>query len=250
MGTMGIDLKNPPLVEALCEFRFEPSSPWDWTIPGQLYDQIRETFPEKSGVGSVEVGFKAGEGPATTTFHSQPEKVQLKRSDGSALVQIGPHLLVINQLRPYENWQRFRGLIQEVYEEHAKIAGKLPIFRIGLRYINRLETPSGEIDIKSLLTIGPPLEGALEKPLLSFYQRYELTHKTPLGILIHQTGIAKNGETRFMMLDLDFVGSELTGVSGSQQIYEYLDAAHDRIEEAFIASLNPNFLNRLKKGVE
>lgn len=39
--------KHPPIVEALCEFQFIPSQPWDITIPGLLYDRINSEFPVK-----------------------------------------------------------------------------------------------------------------------------------------------------------------------------------------------------------
>lgn len=29
---------NPPLIEAVCDFHFSSSQPWDWTIPGLFYE--------------------------------------------------------------------------------------------------------------------------------------------------------------------------------------------------------------------
>jgi len=52
---MGKKYKNPPLVEALCEFYFIPQQLYDLTIPGLFYDEIKEDFPEKQeqwGIGS------------------------------------------------------------------------------------------------------------------------------------------------------------------------------------------------------
>ena len=34
-----------PLVEALCEFQFAEGE-WDWTVPGLMYQEIKETFPK------------------------------------------------------------------------------------------------------------------------------------------------------------------------------------------------------------
>lgn len=47
---MGEILKNPPLVEAVCEFQFVPESKWDWTIPGLLFEKIGKEFSERTEV--------------------------------------------------------------------------------------------------------------------------------------------------------------------------------------------------------
>ncbi|PWH17307.1 MAG: hypothetical protein DDG58_08195 [Ardenticatenia bacterium] len=39
--------RNPPVIEALCEFQFDPTSSWDLTVPGLVYEQLRDTFPQK-----------------------------------------------------------------------------------------------------------------------------------------------------------------------------------------------------------
>ena len=44
---MGRRYKNPPIVEALCEFEFISSQPWDLTIPGLIYEKVKDEFPDK-----------------------------------------------------------------------------------------------------------------------------------------------------------------------------------------------------------
>src|SRR2546425_12443479 len=44
---MGRQYLNPPLVEAVCEFRFLPDTQWDLTIPGLMYEKIQDRFPHK-----------------------------------------------------------------------------------------------------------------------------------------------------------------------------------------------------------
>ena len=36
--------RNPPIEEALCEFRFKPGRDWDLTIPGKLQAAIGEEY--------------------------------------------------------------------------------------------------------------------------------------------------------------------------------------------------------------
>jgi uncharacterized protein (TIGR04255 family) len=41
---MGRKYRSPPLVEALCEFRLTPDTPWDMTIPGLFYETVKHAF--------------------------------------------------------------------------------------------------------------------------------------------------------------------------------------------------------------
>src|SRR5947208_3343497 len=95
---MGEKLVSPPLLEALCEFRFAPTEAWDWTLPGRLYDRIEKEFSERSQVEGIEVQLSLGPGqPPSSQIMRGPDRVQMKRKDGTAMVQVGPHLLAVNQ---------------------------------------------------------------------------------------------------------------------------------------------------------
>ena len=54
--------RNPPIEEALCEFRFPPEQDWDPTIPGKLQTKFGDEYtgkPREQRV--VEVGLEAQE---------------------------------------------------------------------------------------------------------------------------------------------------------------------------------------------
>ncbi|OGP88263.1 MAG: hypothetical protein A2156_14515 [Deltaproteobacteria bacterium RBG_16_48_10] len=246
---MGDKLLSPPLIEALCEFRFTPSSPWDWTLPGRLYDQLAEEFPERSQVDGVGVQIKLGPGkPLSSQVIKGPDRVQMKRSDGSAMVQVGPHLLAVNYLRFYPNWETFRGLILSTFEKNIKLCGECNLQRIGLRYINQIPLPEGKCDLETLISLAPSLKGPLDRPLMGFYQRYEILHDSPKGILIHQTGIPKTDHGNVIMVDLDFGSLELEGICDQFTVANWLNAAHDRIYESFVASLHPDLYEKFRRG--
>ena len=241
---MAKKMKQPPLAEAICEFRFGFEA-WDWTIPGQLFERIKRDFPSRSQVKSLGIEIKAGGQQPSTTVHTVPERVQFSRKDKSATVQMGPGLLAINRLQPYEDWNEFLCLILATYTHYSEVAESLQLSRIGLRYINRLDTDPSRQAIGDLITLDPPLHGALDMPLNTFHQRYELTNEQPRGILIHQTGIVVSDGAPKIMLDLDFVSSGVPDAEDMPAIKQWLDDAHDCVEAAFIASLNSDLYQRL-----
>lgn len=247
---IGKRLKNPPLVEAVCEFRFSMDSQWDWTIPGLLFERIRDEFSERSELRrlSVSVQQAGGDSAPQALIDSGPERVQLKRPDGSAMVQVGPRLLAINHLRPYADWKTFRTLILKIYQIYRNISRTDRPSRIGLRYINQIARAERQID--EVLTLRPPLAGKLVRPIANFFQRYELEHETPKGVLIHQSGSQITEGKSVITIDLDFFSESVAHMKNNKTVTKWLDEAHDRVEESFIDSLTPEFYEWLKRGAK
>lgn len=245
---MGEKLRHPLLIEAVCEFRFRADEEWDWAVPGMLYERIRDDFSERHQVQGMGVHFdQTGKEPVVAIQSPRPDRMQFRRPDGSALVQVGQHLLTINYLRAYSAWEDFLALILQVLGEYEDITGPTPVERIGLRYINQIEVQGDMPNVASYLTLVPPLTRSLDQPVRAFYQRYELQQTSPSGIIVHQTGTRPvEGNLPVLILDLDFVSDSVTHLDETHELEEWLDAAHTRIYEAFVDSLNPEFYQTLR----
>jgi uncharacterized protein (TIGR04255 family) len=188
---------------------------------------------------SFGVELKSDASAPAALLHPAPERVQFRRSDESALLQVGPGLLVVNQLRPYPGWEHFRALILDTCAHHQQLGDLGRLTRVGLRYINRLDPSEEHFTIGDYLTLDPPLPPSLDRPLRSFHQRYEIDIASPTGLLIHQTGIVTTGLRSHLMLDLDFVSETPPPLSARDELSHWLDAAHEQVEIAFLASLGP-----------
>ncbi len=78
--------KNPPILEAVCEFRFVPGSPWDWTIPGLFFGRVCDEFPEKKHQNVVDVAMEAQGESVKQTIPTLPVP-----SAADVLGDAGPH---------------------------------------------------------------------------------------------------------------------------------------------------------------
>jgi len=136
---MGRVYKRPPLIEALCEFHFDPNSPWDVTIFGDYYHHVRDEFPEKRQLPQMEMALEKREGGVISEVRDRGVRMQFLRPDRSALVQLAPHLLVVNQLRPYASWEMFKMLIQARLNDYQSVTDAMPLGQVVLRYINLFE---------------------------------------------------------------------------------------------------------------
>jgi uncharacterized protein (TIGR04255 family) len=227
----------PPLVEALCEFQFLPAEPWDITVPGRLYERVREEFPEREQHATLRVGFQQQEGGLEQRLE-MPPRMRLVRSDRSALIQVGPDLLAVNQLRPYPTWGPFRELVLSTLERYVEIARPLGLKRIGLRYINEIEVPAEKVELKDYFGYYPHLPASLPQEHGEFVARVALPYEEErdrLQVTLSSKPMAQAGHVAFI-LDLDYAAVR----SGSVELTalpEWLEAAHSRVELVFEACI-------------
>jgi uncharacterized protein (TIGR04255 family) len=246
---MGEKMANPPLVEAVCEFKFAPSSNWDWTIPGRLYDKISDEFSVRGQVEGIQIVLKPmGKGEQPTPSQLGVALIRMQRPNKSALVQVGPNLLAVNHLRPYPDWTTFRALVTRMFDQYIEVAGFAAINRAGLRYINQIPLGAPKTDLSSIVSTDPGLCGPLDRPLAGFYQRFELQHDAPSGILVLQVGTQSTPDGEFVNIDLDFGSQPGPDAARGADLVAWLDQAHEVVERSFIGSLNPECFTRLKEG--
>jgi uncharacterized protein (TIGR04255 family) len=209
--------KNPPLIEAVCEFKFQPPASWNPAVPDLIYEKVQGQFPQRETMSGL-----SGEEPVPSA------KAKFRRADGSALLQVSPKLLAINQLRPYAAWPQFKQTILEAYAIYRELARPAGLARLGLRYINQIEIPETKIEIGRYLRGCP--EG-YHKLFLSTEFPFAAERENLAMILAHVPH--DEGEFLRFYLDLDY-GAFPTA---TEEIAAVLERAHDRIEQIFETTL-------------
>jgi len=249
---MGELLKSQPLIEALCEFYFNVSDGNQLTLPGLFYAEVRDDFPIQASVNELALQIGVG-GVQELQQFIQTSRLQLKGINNSAMLQIAPNRLIINQLQPYINWDTFKSLILDAFRKYINVCGDFELNRISLRYINHIiPAPNNEqFNIEDFLTIIPLFPKPLEKPILAFQQSYQFMYDSLDEFLVHKTGVGVNTEgTNVLVLDLDFISQKIENLQDNfktiEWLSEWLDKAHNHIESAFLSSLNPIYYETIK----
>jgi len=234
---MGRKYRNPPIVEALCEFQFIPIQPWDMTIPGLLYEKIIDRFPIKQ----QQMGFGIGFQPKEWGIEQKVEmlqRMQFLRSDKTALVQVGPDLLTINHLKPYPTWGIFKPLIidnLEIYQEVAKPKG---FKRIGLRYINKIDLDKRSRELTDYLNYYPFIPTNLPQMHETFQVRVEIPYEEGRDhlLLTLASAIPEKPDVISLLLDLDYIMAIPEGIP-LDHASDWLEKAHIIVENAFEACI-------------
>lgn len=233
---MGRIYENPPLIEAVCEFRFEPSQPWDWTIPGLVYDKVKSEYPKKRQQNIVEVELRAEQEELAQRLKGGIARMQFLRSDERALIQVGPDLLTVNHLKPYPTWKTFKEMIVHAFNVYREIANPRGIRRIGLRYINKIEIPEPRVEIEDYLLAAPKVPEVVPQIFATFVQRVEIPFEQANGMLVLQSGSMRDEHTEgtAFMLDLDFFTLQADKLTLDSAM-EWVENAHDEVERTFEA---------------
>lgn len=226
-----------PIVEALCEFQFEPGQPWDMTIPGRFYEKIRENFPMREEKTNIEIGISP-KGAGVEQEVKGTKVMQFFREDKTALVQVGPNLLAINQLSPYPTWKEFRSLILGKLDIYKNITEPKGFKRIGLRYINRINFEGNSVELKDYFNVYPNFPDKLPETYAPLTIRAEFPHEEERDrlILTLASAIPEKPDTVSIVLDLDYV-MRSPGKVPLGETKKWLESAHDAVKATFEACI-------------
>jgi uncharacterized protein (TIGR04255 family) len=228
---------NPPLTEAICEFRFSLETDWDLTVPGLYYDRIKEELPvrEQKRIRSVEV-VMAEEGLREELLIR--ERMQYFSPDGNIGIQVGPHLLAVNMMKPYSSWSRFRPRIEHAFRVLRDIVNIRELTGLSLHYINVVEVPESNANPRDYFALIPPFGEVLPAPPDSFLIGCEVPFsdgRDACRIEITDA-IPEQRDTTAFLLDIEyFLSSPHTLLADAVMIW--LEVAHDRVVEVFETSL-------------
>jgi uncharacterized protein (TIGR04255 family) len=219
-------------LEAVCEFRFPKSARWDITIPGLIYERLKDIFPKKQSVLVHEIEMVQGPEGLRQQFIASP-LVRFSTEDEKTLVQVGPHLLAVNKLKPYTSWDNFRPIIQKVLEAYFDVVEDVIGFeRIGLRYINRIELDQEFANLEDYFEFRPYLGMKLQDNFESFILSVVFGYNDGRDkCKVHL--VKEISQPRFtVVLDIDYFLAQPKAVSLDGAM-NWIDQAHDRIKEIF-----------------
>jgi uncharacterized protein (TIGR04255 family) len=202
-----------------------------------IYETIKGQFPTRRPAKLLEVGVEAGPEGVRQSVKTT-ERMQFLQEDEAALVQVARDMLVVNHLKPYPTWSEFLPLIRlglEAYQQAAKPKGLL---RVGLRYINRVEFPGSNVELRDYFEFLPLIGDRLPQDYWKFMTGVEFPFYGGRDFLRLQLASApgKPGEPLSAMLDLEYYSAQPELVAlGS--VFEWINQAHNRIEDVFEACI-------------
>jgi uncharacterized protein (TIGR04255 family) len=199
---------NPPIVEAVCEFRFDPGVVWNLTVPGLFYGKVRDLYtgePQQQNLIATE--FQLGQVPENSELKVTQglTKLLFPSTDGTKLVGVGPDTLSIHSLRPYEGWNDFSSRIDQSFQVYSEVAKPIGVNRIAIRYINQIAISVNEaVDLSEYFTIYPQLPDGVPSKMSGFVTRTESIYEDiPIRLAITLSDDGASSEQVVFILDLE-----------------------------------------------
>jgi uncharacterized protein (TIGR04255 family) len=231
-------LQNPPLLEAVFEVRADIAASLT-VLPGKLAAALETDYPDVKETDFAKFVLMAPPPPEAGFVATH----QFRTSDGKGMVQLAPAGFSVNSLA-YPGFQAFRSAVAKVLASYGRHASVSAVRRLGLRYVNGLPLPGGEL--LSGLTASvkwPALEAAR---LTSVAARGIFAYSQPKGHLAVVIGAPQETRTT---LDLDFY-HEPRAAMAERDILSWIDEAHQRIYEAFRSMADPKVFESWRRGHE
>ena len=233
--------RNPPIIEAICEFHFAPGLEWDPTLPGKLHNKLGDEYPGKPRhQESIELGvlFRGGS-PHNFQFGEGPKKVQLITENEKRIVGIGRDVLSVHMLHPYQDphdsdtigWDEFRPRINGALSAYWEVVQPQGVKRIGIRYINKLAVPGEMTTAKEYLKCALPEVDGLPSHLVNLMSRVEYAYPDGVKIVLSQ-GKVEGG----FILDIDVIkeGHDVLARENTDALIDDLRIREREVFEAVI----------------
>jgi uncharacterized protein (TIGR04255 family) len=224
---------NPPVVEAVCEFRLSSDTKWDLTIPGLVYERIQDRFPHKEQhiVSDIEINQEANGIKQQVRTN---ERIWFLTEDRKLFIQIGTRFLAINCLAPYPTWQSFKPSIDRAYETLSSIVSIQGLERIGLRYVNRIEIAALNLELATFFQFWPYLGERLPQAMKAFIVGCLLPYSDDRDACRIQltTAVTEQPDTGGFVLDLDYFLAQPNTVSPENAL-DWVEGAHQNVETVF-----------------
>lgn len=242
---MGIKLKNSPIEEVVCEFKFKDSSE-DLTIYGDFHNEIGKKYIKKKPRSYQEVIINKSESGIEHNIREYRLQ-QFFSEDEKTLIQIGSNILAINRLRPYQTWEEFLPVIKQAYINYLKITKLKEIKMISLKYINKINFKREQIDFDDYFLFNPKLNeklGTVEGRFILGSEFRRNKDNDNLRITLTNTNPFKEFKVAFL-LDLEYSTIKLDNINTKNSI-KWVENAHKETEKAFFYCLTEKMIGKLK----
>lgn len=234
-------LDKTPLVDAMFELRFEPTSETAGDLlPGMLYSSYEGKYSQSESLALNNVPRELRKINPQLIYQTHTQLTTKK-----SILKIGDRAVVLSIVYPYPGWAAFSSDILELLEKLEKITLiKTPI-RFSLRYINLI--PAEDNQQLALLNSKFEIAGKSLSEL-GFQVRYEVKTGDFLTILKIATNSVGNidgcAESKGLLVDIDTI-QEINEGSFWGNTKERLNACHDVLKNRFYSLLLPETIESL-----
>jgi len=240
-------LKEDAILEALCEFRLQaPSKVPEELIIGRLIDSGPWKDWDLKRLPNSDIPYPIRQAEEGLRYQST---VELRKNDDSRLVKVGPHSFSYHFVGSYPGWDVVKRELDEAVDAvFLRISG-LIVKRLGLRYINGMDSERHQVSSVADLDLSVCVGGDNVKSSLNlnFAMISSDVHTVMTRVASKEFVKGKMGGNVSTVIDVDVFTPPSFESSAQSQIKEWIERAHDFEKDAFFALLSKEHIDNLRE---
>lgn len=226
-----------PITEAIIDLRVALPSGVDVNQLNEVYKGQESAYPVieqlHTGYGQWQFGTQV-----SATAGSQPVGFLSRTEDGTQVYQARLDGLTVSRLAPYQGWAIFRTEARRLWDAYRLTVKPLRIFRLAVRYVNRLDLPLPIQDFKDYLRTVPEVSLDLPQGLSGYFMQVAIPLEDIKSLaLINETIIEPAAPgVLSVVLDIDVFRTQDLLLDESA-IWDFFEQLHVRKNEVFEACI-------------
>lgn len=197
---------NAPITEAIIDMRVGFHDGIELQVLKQTSESINDEHPQEEGILEVigRAELKPGVG-GSTSMHQNALGFKRTNDERTQIVQFRRNGFTFSRLAPYDRWEPFRDEARRLWSCYRTMTNPAEIVRLEVRYINRIDVPAEQVELKDYFRTSPEISPDLPQQVEQFFMQLRLPQPELSGFaLLNQTIVppAHEGVTS-IILDVD-----------------------------------------------
>ena len=200
-------LSRAPIVEAIMEIRARAEGTWEEAalrthfepkLSGYAYLDTQRLFQHQ-------VKMQVGQPPEQIVKDLGLKGVRFQSTDKLHIVQLNRDGFAFSRLQPYADWGEVSKEAMRLWHIYLEFARPTEVQRIGVRFINRIQLSSREVDLDDYIQPSPQPPRALDVPFAGFmhYDTLAIPGSSYSVNVIRTIQVSPQPQTRGAALILD-----------------------------------------------
>ena len=164
------NLPKAPIVEAVIDIRAMPA---DRPQEEALRNFVESRFADYKFLNAqrefqLQTEFSSNAPPNQVTKDLGWKGLRFQSNDQKYIAQFNRDGFVLSRLEPYETWEKLWREAKRLWSSYIGFLKPLQIDRAGLRYINRIQLPFGDMNFEEYLQVSSSTPTELDFPISGF----------------------------------------------------------------------------------
>jgi uncharacterized protein (TIGR04255 family) len=242
-----IFLENAPITEGLIDIRVAGIT-GSLDAIADVRDRLEGAFPKVVRMEQIEghINFSPATAAEAKILPKQLIGFRYESADSKDILQLRRDGLTLSRLKPYGNWENLKATAEKAWKIFINATAPLPVQRIAVRYINKLDLPCDLQSLRDWLTAPPSLPPDSKMMMNGFFSRIMVNSGNASGIITQALEpTSMTGGVLPIILDID-VFSLVQLDYNSDEVWTNLDKLRLLKNDIFFKSLTDKALGEYK----